>query len=119
MIRVFLIDDQPATRAVLRLRLELEPDVVVVCDAGRGEDAIAQVNALAPDVVILGLLTPLVDLASATTLLSRLAGRHPVIVLGLYDDLTTRTLALAAGAAAVVSKHEPDDHLVTAIRSCP
>src|SRR5262249_53567864 len=40
MIRVYLVDDQPATRAVLRLRLELEADLVVVGESGNDHDTI-------------------------------------------------------------------------------
>jgi DNA-binding NarL/FixJ family response regulator len=40
-----------------------------------------------------------------------------VIVLSLYDDPQTRAYAIAAGASAVVSKHDADERLLMAIRS--
>jgi DNA-binding NarL/FixJ family response regulator len=117
MIRVFLVDDQPATRAVLRLRLELEPDLVVVGDSGNDHDTVAQVRALTPDVVILAAVTVLLDVGPASALLRELALGWVVVVLSLHDDVATRGRALAAGVRHVVSKHDGDGHLLAAIRA--
>lgn len=110
MIRVFLIDDQPATRAVLRLRLELETDLVVIGESGNDDDTVTQVRALSPDVVIL-------DVGPASERLRELARACAVVVLSLHDDAATRGRALAAGARDVVSKHDGDGPLLAAIRA--
>ena len=117
MITIFLLNNQPSMRAVLRLRLELEADFVVTGDAALGEEALAQVIALAPDVVILDAMMPFLDQSDATLHLSNVARISTVIVLSLYDDPLTRTNAIAAGATAVVSKHATDDLLLAAIRT--
>jgi two-component system, NarL family, nitrate/nitrite response regulator NarP len=117
MIKVFLIDDQPATRAVLRLRLELEADLVVVGESGNDHDTVTQVRALAPDVVILDAVTIMLDMGPASALLRELALGWVVVVLTLHDDAATRGRALAAGARHVVSKHGVDGLLLAAIRA--
>jgi two-component system, NarL family, nitrate/nitrite response regulator NarP len=117
MIKVFLIDDQPATRAVLRLRLELEADLVVVGESGNDHDTVTQVRALAPDVVILDAVTIMLDMGPASALLRELALGWVVVVLSLHDDAATRGRALAAGARHVVSKHGTDGLLLAAIRA--
>lgn len=117
MITIFLVDDQPSTRAVLRLRLELEADFTVLGEDGNDGDTVAQVIALNPDVVILDVSAPLLDGIAAKALLGQLGSASAVVVLTLYDDATTREHVLAAGARAIVSKHEGDDLICTAIRT--
>ncbi|HRA47031.1 MAG TPA: hypothetical protein PK819_03060 [Thermomicrobiales bacterium] len=112
MIRICLLDFHPTVRAVLCLRLALEPDLVVLDDASCGLDSAAP----SADIVILDLAIPLADQETANTLLAPITTQCPVIVLSLYDDPTTRSLALAAGAARVISKHAEDDLLVSTIR---
>lgn len=116
MITIVLVDDQPSTRAVLRLRLELEADITVIGETGNN-DAVAQVVALSPDVVILDVATSMHGGSSVTSLLRALAAMTTVIVFSLYDDPVTRALARSAGAFAVISKHDPDDHVLAVIRA--
>ncbi len=52
-IRVILVDDHPALRMGLRIVLEQAPDVQVVAEAGTGEEALALMEALQPDVAVL------------------------------------------------------------------
>jgi DNA-binding NarL/FixJ family response regulator len=49
--------------------------------------------------------------------LRKLATGWVVVVLSLHDDPASRVRALAAGATQVVSKHSPDDVLLSAIRA--
>ncbi|MGW2847624.1 response regulator, partial [Streptomyces sp. NPDC001274] len=51
-IRVLLVDDQPLLRTGFRMILEAEGDLAVVGEAGDGLQAIDQVRALQPDVVL-------------------------------------------------------------------
>jgi DNA-binding NarL/FixJ family response regulator len=117
MITIFLVDDQPSTRAVLRLRLELEADFTVLGEDGNDQDTVAQVIALTPDIVILDVSVPLLDEIAVKALLRQLASNSAVVVLTLYDDSTTREHVLAAGARAIVSKHGGDDLICAAIRA--
>jgi DNA-binding NarL/FixJ family response regulator len=117
MIRVFLVDDQPSTRAVLRLRLELESDLVVVGESGNDPDTITHVRASTPDVVVFDAVTVLLDVGPASTRLRNLTRGWVVVVLSLHDDAATRERALVAGARHVVSKHGTDEHLLAAIRA--
>jgi len=53
-IRLLLVDDQRIIRQGLRSLLEAKPDLEVVGEAENGQQAIAQVEALQPDVVLIG-----------------------------------------------------------------
>jgi DNA-binding NarL/FixJ family response regulator len=65
-IGVLIVDDQALVRAGFRMILEIEPDLHVVGEAADGEQAVAQVAALGPDVVLMDVRMPGVDGIAAT-----------------------------------------------------
>ena len=98
------------------MQLALEPDMSVVGEAGSGEDALALAACLRPDVVLMDIELPRMDGITATAKLQALVPTCAVVILSLYDDARTRTLAQAAGAVAFVGKQEPGEKLLAAIR---
>ena len=116
MIRVVLVDDQMLVRQGVRGLLELLPDIEVVGEAGDGEAALTLLRTLMPRVILMDLRMPRLDGFMATAACRALTPTCAVIVLSLHDDSATRGRAEAAGAAAFVSKREPCNALVTAIR---
>ena len=66
MIRVLIVDDQALVRAGFRMILEAETDIEVVGEAADGLEAIDQVRALAPDVVLMDIRMPELDGIEAT-----------------------------------------------------
>jgi DNA-binding NarL/FixJ family response regulator len=115
-IRVFLVDDEPTVRRGLRMQLELEADMAVVGEAADGRAAIEQLATTTPDVVLMDLQMAGVDGLSATSALRVQQPSLPVVILSLHDGLRTRSEALAAGARAFVSKHDPAGVLLATIR---
>jgi DNA-binding NarL/FixJ family response regulator len=113
---VFLVDDEPTVRRGLRMQLELEADMAVVGEAAGGRAAIEQVARAAPDVVLMDLQMAGGDGLSATNALRTQLPSLPVVILSLHDGLRTRSEALAAGARAFVSKHDPAGVLLATIR---
>ena len=116
MITILLVDDQPAVRRGLRMRLALEPDVTVVGEADDGAAAVDLATTLDPDVIVMDVEMPGMDGITACATLHDRAQRSTVVVLTLYDDSSTRDRALAAGAAAFVGKGEAAERLPVAIR---
>ena len=57
-ISVVLVDDHPALRMGLCIMLEQAPDIRVLAEASTGEEALAQIEALLPDVVVLDCQLP-------------------------------------------------------------
>ena len=60
-VRVLLVDDEPLARAGLRAILREEHDVAVVGESGSGAEAVAAIEALAPDLVFLDIALPDLD----------------------------------------------------------
>ncbi len=115
-IRVLIVDDQPAVRRGLKMRLELEPDVEVIGEAGDGAAAIALATEAQPDIVLMDVEMPGMDGISATRALRAAAPHSAVVVLTLYDDTATRARAKEAGAAAFVAKHRMEEELLAVVR---
>lgn len=116
MIRLLIVDDQPAVRQGLRMRLAAEPDLEVVGEAADGEVALSSVQALCPDVVLMDVEMPHMDGIAATGALRKLCPSTAVIMLSIHDDARTRAQAENAGAAAFVGKSLPTDMLLATIR---
>jgi two-component system, NarL family, response regulator DesR len=60
-IRVLLAEDQTMVRSVLISLIELEDDLEVVGEAGRGDEAVTLVTRLRPDVAVLDIDMPGLD----------------------------------------------------------
>ncbi len=116
MATLLLVDDQPAVRLGLRMRLRLEPDLIVIGDAGDGQAALVLAMAQHPDVVVLDLEMPGMDGIATTLALRSAAVSGAVVILSIHNDATSRNRALAAGATAFVEKTGGIEPLLEAIR---
>jgi DNA-binding NarL/FixJ family response regulator len=116
MIRLLLVDDEPAVRQGLRMRLALEPDMLIIGEADNGAAALTQVERHKPEVVVMDIRMPGVDGIEATTKLQECCPYTAVVILTLHDRPEMRELAREAGACCLVGKQEGPSALVTAIR---
>lgn len=96
--------------------LEVEPDITIVGEAGDGKTALALVQILHPDVVLMDVAMPEMDGIAATAALRALEPLVSVVIHTVHDDAATRAQALAAGAVTVVAKRRCGDDLAPAIR---
>jgi DNA-binding NarL/FixJ family response regulator len=116
MIRVGLVDDQAMVRVGLRMILESEPDVVVVCEAADGSEAVAMFSQYAPDVVLMDVRMPGMDGIAATREVVRAAPDARIVILTTFDDDEYLYGALRAGASGFLLKSADGDTLVEAVR---
>ncbi|HEY8600533.1 MAG TPA: response regulator transcription factor [Thermomicrobiales bacterium] len=116
MITILLVDDQPVMRSGLRMRLELEPDMEVIGEAGDGAAALALARETHPQVVIMDIEMPIMDGIAATAALRSAVPGSAIVVHSLHDDAATQARARAAGAVAFVGKHRLEAPLLAAIR---
>ena len=117
-IRVLLVDDQPLLRTGFRMILEAEQDIAVVGEAGDGLQALEQVRALQPDVVLMDIRMPRMDGVEATRQITGPGRDGPakVLVLTTFDLDEYVVEALRAGASGFLLKDAPANELVQAIR---
>ena len=115
-IRVFLADDHAILRECIRLLLRKVPDIEVVGEAGDGEEAVAKVEQLAPDVVLMDITMPGLNGLEAT---EQIKGKNPqvkVLILTMHETDQYLSGMLRAGASGYVVKTTVSSELISAIR---
>ncbi|OON75132.1 response regulator [Streptomyces tsukubensis] len=113
--RVVVADDQAVVREGIVMLLGLLPGIEVVGSARDGEEAVALVAELTPDVVLMDLRMPRCDGVEATR---RIRESHPatqVVVLTTYADDDSLFPALRAGARGYLTKDAGGDEIVRAV----
>ena len=115
-IEVFVADDVPDMRALVRFALEDSPDMVVVGEAGTGAEAVAGVGKTRPDVVLLDLSMPDLDGLEVIPVVLEQSPETGIVVFSGFEAARMRGPATALGAHRYVEKGRPLDELRTAIR---
>jgi DNA-binding NarL/FixJ family response regulator len=116
-IRLLIVDDHPVVRDGLRGMLAGDPELEVVGEASDGSEALALVESLKPDVVLMDLRMPGLGGAAAIKALAEQGAEARVLVLTTYDSDSDVTPALEAGATGYLLKDAPREQLVAAIRA--
>jgi len=114
-IRLLLVDDHEIVRAGLRMLFSAEPTVEIIGEAASGEAAVAAVEDLEPDVVLMDVAMPGIGGVEATR---RIKASHPqvaVLALTMHEDEEYFFEMLAAGASGYVPKRAAPDDLMSAI----
>jgi DNA-binding NarL/FixJ family response regulator len=113
--RLLLADDHRMFRQGLREVIERKTDYLVVGEAGTGREALAQIAALAPDIVLLDIQMPEMD---GVAVAKELARTHPavkIIMLTMYRQDQHLLDAIKAGARAYLLKDADADELIDVI----
>lgn len=116
-IRVVLADDHGVLRAGLKALLEAESDISVIGEAESGEDALALVEELKPDIVVMDLSMPGMGGLEATKQVVALDQATRVLVLTMHAEEEYLMPVLEAGGSGYVRKTSADEDLVEAIRT--
>jgi two-component system, NarL family, response regulator LiaR len=116
-IRVLITDDHKVVRRGLRGFLELDPDLEVVGEASNGEEALHLAQRLAPDVVLMDLLMPVMNGIEATGRIRRELPDVEVVALTSVLEDASVTGAVKAGAIGYILKTTDADELCEAIKA--
>jgi DNA-binding NarL/FixJ family response regulator len=115
-VDVVLVEDHPMFRLGLRTRIELEPDLTVVGEAGSGPEAVELVERLAPDVVVVDLNLPGMGGIEVIRRLGISSPRVAPLVLTMVDDESVFG-AVRVGARGYLLKDAEPERIVAAIRA--
>ncbi|HEY6743182.1 MAG TPA: response regulator transcription factor [Lapillicoccus sp.] len=115
-IRLLLADDQALVRGALATLLDLEPDMSVVAEVGRGDEVVAAAREAKPDVALLDVEMPGVDGIQATRELRAALPDVKVVIVTTFGRPGFLRRALIAGANGFVVKDTPARQLADAVR---
>jgi DNA-binding NarL/FixJ family response regulator len=115
--RILVVDDHPVFRMGMTALVASEPDMQVVGEASNGREAVAQHDALRPDVTLLDLQMPAMDGMDALVAIREGYPSARVIVLTTYGGDVLARRALEAGAQGYVLKGMVRAELLDTIRA--
>jgi NarL family two-component system response regulator YdfI len=118
-IRVIIADDHLMVRKGIRLMIEEEggEDIELVGDAADGASAVAMVEELQPDVVLLDIRMPGIDGIAALKRIRTMWPHIAVLLLTTYDEDELLLQGLQAGASGYFLKDTSVETLLNAIRT--
>jgi two-component system response regulator DesR len=116
MIRVLLADDQALVRGALAALLDLERDLDVVAQVGRGDEVVDAARAAAADVALLDVEMPGLDGISVAAALRRELPACRSLIVTTFGRPGYLRRALDAGASGFVVKDTPAEELADAVR---
>ena len=116
MVHIYLCDDVPELRQLLRIILEEDPELIVVGEAGDAEIGIEEIAELQPNIVLLDLSMPGMDGLEALPLIRRAAPGTAVIVFSGFTEARMASLVLEHGADRYIEKGEPLERVREAVR---
>ena len=115
-IKILLADDHQVVRMGLAAIIAAESDMSLVGEASDGAEAVALTRKLAPDVVLMDLMMPQKDGASATAEILAANPDAKILVLTTFGESDEMKRAMNAGATGALIKDTPREELVAAIR---
>lgn len=116
-VRVLLVDDHRIFRESLRILLAQMPNILVVGEAGDGQEAIELARQLVPDIVCMDIGMPGINGIKATRELRTVCPAVKVIALSTHADNVYVMDMMAAGASGYVTKAEGGQELLRAIEA--
>ena len=114
--RILVVDDHPIVRQGMALLINREADLEVCGEAEEASAALAAIERLRPDFVIVDLSLNGPDGMDLIKAIRTRSAALPVLVLSMHDELTYAERALRAGANGYIMKQEATTRVLTAVR---
>jgi two-component system, NarL family, response regulator NreC len=116
-LRILLADDHVTVREGVKMIINAQGDMEVVAEAADGRGAVAEAQAVRPDVVVMDVSMPKVNGLKATEMLKECCPEVKVLALTRHQDDGYLQQLLRAGAAGYVLKQSRPTELLQAIRA--
>src|SRR5690242_8929364 len=104
MTRLLIIDDHEMVREGLKAMLVTEPDFCIVGDAANGEQALALVDRLNPDIALLDIRLPDTSGIEVCRVINERFPKTSVIILTTFTDENLVAQCIQAGARGYIVK---------------
>ena len=114
--RILVVDDHPIVRNGLVQLIEQEQDLIVCAEAGSAHEAEQALEKHAPHIAMLDISLEGTNGIELTRRIRNLYPETCVLILSMHDENLYAKRALRAGARGYVTKQEPPEHVVDAIR---
>jgi DNA-binding NarL/FixJ family response regulator len=114
--RIMLVDDHPLVRRGLAEIISHEPDLEICGEAGDVQEALREVERAQPEMIVVDLT---LKTGHGLELIEKLKDRNPhikTLVSSMHDETLFAERVLRAGAMGYISKQEPPEMLLRAIR---
>ncbi len=115
--RVLLVDDSPVLRVGLRRTLEVAPGITIVGEAGSGNEALAMIESLQPDLVILDCQLPDISGVEVARTVQLKSLQTKILAFSIHDDEALVRGMLDAGAVGYLLKDESPETIIDAVHS--
>jgi len=115
-VRVLIVDDHAVFADALATVLRTDPELEVVGKGGSVQEAIAAAAALQPDVVLLDVHMPDGSGIDAAAAIKKARPQTQVVILTSDEDESVLRSAVQAGVTGYLSKHEPAEQVLQAVR---
>lgn len=114
--KILIVDDHPMMREGLRGVIKREPDLIVCGEVENAQQAMAAIPKLAPDLALVDITLPG---KSGLELVKDIKAMHPhlaILAISMHDESLYAERMLRAGASGYITKQQPPEELVKAIR---
>jgi DNA-binding NarL/FixJ family response regulator len=115
LIRILIVDDHPVVCSGLTSMLSAQPGIEVVGSAASGEEALAIVQRVRPDLMLLDLRMPGMDGIGVLNALKKIEHPPRVVVLTSFEKDEDIYRAIRAGAHGYLLKDTSESEMITAI----
>lgn len=115
IIRIMIVDDHPVVRAGLAGMLGTQPDMKVIASASSGSEAIAMLETVKPDVILMDLRMSGMSGLDAIRAINLRTDPPRILVLTSFDTDEDIYQTVGAGAQGYILKDVPQDRLLEAI----
>lgn len=115
-IKVLIVDDHAIVRQGLSYFLGMLPDMEVAGEAANGQEAVEMAGKLAPDVVLMDLIMPLMNGIESTAELRKANPDMKVLVLTTFSDKDHVLSAIKAGSNGYLLKDAEPERIAESIR---
>jgi len=116
-LHILIADDHPLFRHGIREFLNLAPELEVVGEATSGQEAIAQAEALHPDVILMDVNMPGLNGVEATRRILHASPHIRVLIVTMFEDEATVFAAMRAGARGYILKDSEKENILRAIQA--